>query len=72
MEIEIHYNAFQTISEKLKDFEVEDVEELDKLEYYIFYLWLHDMLTDSQKDTTIKRLHKRALKSIKGKKVEDK
>ena len=68
MEIEIHYNAFQTISEQLKDYEVEDVEELDKLEYYIFYLWLHDMLTDSQKDTVIKRLHKRVLKSIKGKK----
>ena len=68
MEIEIHYNAFQTISEQLKDFEVEDVEELDKLEYYIFHLYLHDMLTDSQKDTAIKRLHKRVLKSIKGKK----
>ena len=68
MEIEIHYNAFQTISEQLKDFEVEDVEELDKLEYYIFYLYVHDMLTDSQKDTAIKRLHKRVMKSIKGKK----
>ena len=68
MEIEIHYNAFQTISEQLKDYEVEDVEELDELEYYIFYLWLHDILTDSQKDTAIKRLHKRVLKSIKGKK----
>lgn len=68
MEIEIHYNAFQTISEQLKDFEVEDVEELDKLGYYIFYLYVHDMLTDSQKDTAIKRLHKRVLKSIKGKK----
>lgn len=68
MELEIHYNAFQTISEQLKDYEVEDVEELDKLEYYIFYLWLHDILTDSQKDTVIKRLHKKVLKSIKGKK----
>ena len=72
MEIEIHYNAFQTISEQLKDFEVEDVGELDKLEYYIFYLWLNDILTDSQKDTAIKRLHKQVIKSIKGKKAEDK
>lgn len=72
MEIEIHYNAFQTISEQLKDFEVEDVEELDKLEYYIFYLWLHNILTDTQKDTAIKRLHKQVIKSIKGKKAEDK
>lgn len=68
MEIEIHYNAFQTLAEQLKDFEVEDVEELDKLKYYIFYLYVHDMLTDSQKDTAIKRLHKRVIKSIKGKK----
>ena len=68
MEIEIHYNAFQTLEEQLKDFEVEDVEELDKLKYYIFYLYVHDMLTDSQKDTAIKRLHKRVIKSIKGKK----
>ena len=72
MEIEIHYNAFQTLEEQLKDFEVEDVEELDKLKYYIFYLYVHDMLTDSQKDTAIKRLHKRVIKSIKGKKAEDK
>lgn len=68
MEIEIHYNVFLTISEQLKDFEVEDVEELDKLEYYIFYLYVHDMLTYSQKNIAIKRLHKRVLKSIKGKK----
>ena len=72
MEIEIHYNAFQTLAEQLKDYEVKDIENLDNLKYYVFYLYLHDILTESQKDTAIKRLHKQVIKSIKGKKAEDK
>lgn len=65
-QIEIHYNPLQTISEQLEDYEVEDVKFLDKLNYSIFLLYIHDILTESQKDKAIQRLHKKVLKSIKG------
>lgn len=63
--ISIHYNVFQTIGEQISnEYEVQEIELLEKLKEDIFMLYIHDILTESQKDTAIQRLNKKVIKNI--------
>lgn len=67
-QISIHYNVFQTIGEQISnEYEVQEIELLEKLKEDIFMLYIHDILTESQKDTAIQRLNKKVVKNIRSK-----
>lgn len=65
--IEIHYNAFETIEEQLKEqgFLCKDIELYEKAKDSILYLWFHSFLTDKEHDKAIDKLHKQIIKNIK-------
>lgn len=65
--IEIHYNAFETIEEQLKEqgYSCKDIKLYEKAKDSILYLWFHSILTDKEHDKAIDKLHKRIIKNIK-------
>lgn len=65
--IEIHYNCFETIEEQLKEqgYKCKDIDIFETAKTNICYLWLHGILTDSEKNKCINKLHKKILKNIK-------
>jgi adenosine deaminase len=66
-EIEIHYNAFETIEEQLKEqgFLCKDIELYEKAKDSIMYLWVDGYLTESEWDKLINKLHKKIIKNVK-------
>ena len=65
--IEIHYNFFETIEEQLKKqgYKCENIEMLEDVKKSIFYLWIHNFISDKEKTKCINKLHKEILKNIK-------
>lgn len=70
--MDIEYSAFKTLEEQLKDYEVLNLDLFEKLKDNIIMLYLHDVLTDSQKDVAFNRLHRKLMKNIKGLRKEEK
>lgn len=62
--IEIHYNAFQSIKEQIKDYKCKDIEIFEKARIYIFYLYIQGFITDSEKNKACNRLHKKIINAI--------
>ena len=64
--IEIHYNFFETIKEQLKkqNYKCKNINLYDKAKDSIIYLYVHNILTDSEKEKCINKLHKQILKDI--------
>lgn len=64
--IEIHYNAFETLEEQLKaqNYKCSDLEIFEQAKNNILYLWIYNILTDSEKDRCIHKLHKQIIKRI--------
>lgn len=68
MGIGIHYNAFQTIKEQIPEgYEVKDIDYLEDLKLCILKLYINGILTESQEDSALKRLHKQVMKKLKRK-----
>jgi hypothetical protein len=65
--IEIHYNAFETIEEQLKEqgFWCKDIKLYEKAKDSILFLWFHSFLTDKEHDKAINKLHKKIIKNVK-------
>ncbi len=65
--IEIHYNAFETIEEQLKEqgYLCEDIKIYEKAKDSILYLCFHSFLSDKEYDNAISRLHKEIIKNVK-------
>lgn len=66
IKMEIHYNAFETIEEQLKEqgYLCKDIKLYEKAKDSILYLWFHNFLTDGEYDKAIKKLHKRIINNI--------
>lgn len=66
-EIEIHYNAFETIEEQLKKqgYSCKDIKLYEKAKDSILFLWFHSFLTDKEHDKAISKLHKKIIKNVK-------
>lgn len=66
-EIEIHYNAFETIEEQLKEqgFLCKDIKLYEKAKDSILFLWFHNFITDAEHGKTINKLHKKIIKNVK-------
>lgn len=68
MILEIHYNAFQTIKEQIPEgYEVKDIDYLEDLKVCILKLYINDILTESQEDKALRRLHKQVMKNLRRK-----
>lgn len=68
MEITIHYNAFQTIKEQIPEgYEVKGIDYLEDLKVCILKLYVNDILTESQENNVLKRLHKQVMKNLRRK-----
>lgn len=65
-EIEIHYNAFETIEEQLKEqgYLCKDIKLYEKAKDSILYLWFHSFLTDKEYGKAINKLHKEIIKNV--------
>ena len=65
-EIVMHYNAFETIKEQIEKqgLKLKDIEHYEQEKFCIIYLYLHNILTESEKDKCIKRLHKEIVKKV--------
>lgn len=63
---EIHYNAFESIELQLarQKYKCKDIDIYEKAKDDILYLWIHNILTDNEKNKCIEKLHKRIIKSI--------
>lgn len=66
-EIEIHYNAFETIEEQLKEqgYSCKDIEFYEKAKDSIMYLWVGGFLTETEWDKLLNKLHKKIIKNVK-------
>lgn len=64
--MEINYSAFTTLKEQLEDYEVLNLDLLEKLKTQIISLYLHNILTERQKDIAFNKLHKQVMENIKG------
>ena len=64
--IEMHYNAFETIQEQLKEqgYLCKDIEIYEKAKDSMLFLWFHNFLTDGEHDKAIKKLHKKIIKNV--------
>ncbi len=65
--IEMHYNAFETIEEQLKEqkYSCKDIKLYEKAKDSILFLWFHSFLTDGEHDKAINKLHKKIIKNVK-------
>ena len=65
-EIVIHYNAFETIEEQLKEqgYSCKDIKLYEKAKDSILFLWFHSFLTDAEHGKAINKLHKEIIKNI--------
>ena len=66
--LEMHYGALFKIEEQLNEqgFTLgENEETLEKAHFSINYLFIHRLLTDSEKNRCLDRLHKKVLKALK-------
>ena len=65
-EIELHYNVFETLQEQIEKqkYKCNDVEIYDKAKDSILFLYIHGIITDSEKDKFINKLHKEIIKNI--------
>ena len=65
--MEIHYNAFETIEEQLKEqgYSCKDVEIYEKTKDSIMYLWVHGYLTEAEWNKLLNKLHKKIIKNVK-------
>ena len=66
-EIEIHYNAFETIEEQLKKqgFSCKDIKLYEQAKDSILFLWFHNFITDAEHDKATNKLHKKIIKNVK-------
>lgn len=68
--IAIDYSAFHTIKEQIpQNLELENAEYFEELKNKILYLYFHGILTESQKMSALKKLHKMIHKKLKEKEV---
>ena len=65
-EIELHYNVFETLQEQIEKqkYKCNDIEIYDKAKDSILLLYIHGIITDSEKDKFINKLHKEIIKDI--------
>ena len=65
-QIEIHYNAFETIEEQLKEqgYLCNDIKLYEKAKDSILFLWFHNFITDVEYDKVINKLHKKIIKKV--------
>jgi hypothetical protein len=65
--IELHYNAFESIELQLarQHYKCKDIDIFEKSKDNILYLWFHNILTDTEKNKCLNKLHKQIVKSIK-------
>ena len=66
-EIELHYNFFETLQEQMEKqkYKCNNIEIYDKAKDSILFLYIQNIITDSEKDKLINKLHKKIIKDIK-------
>ena len=74
MEVSFHYGALCDPLEKQANDQGftlgDDKEYLEDLKHCMLMCWIHDLVTDSQKDAMMKKMQKKVVKALKSLKQE--